>query len=185
MVITITRNYFARDICRGSLTIDGYPEYGLLTLEAALPRNLENYIGHALPPGEYPCTVDILPVIYKGVTLRLPWIILKDIAWFPRAQFAQSNNGNAPRRGQIFLGAEYADNGFSIVNPDDEAMKVWARISARVREKGEDVTLVVRNEEGIVFEDTYRDKARIEAEERAKNALRDSLTNELMGICGT
>lgn len=153
----------------------------MYTLEPALPRNLDKYIGHALPPGIYDCHVDEYPVMYKGVTLRLPWIVLDDVPWFPSASFILDNEGYAPRKAQIVLGAEFRDNAFTVANPDGEAMKFWARISTKAWKSGEDIKLLVVNDPDISFEDTYKEKARIEAEERAKIERRDDLIRELLG----
>lgn len=179
MRITINRFYSANDICRGRISVEGFPELSMLTLEPALPRNLDKYVGHALPPGEYRCMVDVLPVDYKGLTLRLPWICLCDVQWFPHARFVQKEQRGMPRLAQIFIGAEYTDNGFTITNPNDEAMKMWAKISMAAFGSKEDITLVIQHDDLLVFEDTYKDKARLEAEERAEALHREQLMQEL------
>ena len=181
MRITITRTAYTRDICRGYLRVEGCPEYDMLTLESALPRNLDNYVGHALPPGEYPCNCFERGVTYKGVIVHIPWIMLDDVPWFPNAQFIQQQDAARPKKGQIFIGTEYTDLGFTIANPNDEAMKVWARLSDRAHRTGEDITLVIEHADDITFEDTYKDKARIDAEEQERMARRESLINELLG----
>ncbi len=181
MLITIVRNYSARDVARGTLTVDGMPEMSIFTLEAGLPRNLASYVGHCLPEGEYECSCDVLPINYKGVTLRLPWIKLNEgIKWFPKARIICEDFTGLPRCGQIFLGAEHTDNGFAVDNPNDEAMKLWARVSKRAYDENEEVRIRIVNAEDIVLEDTYRDKARIAAEERAAEERRDELINELL-----
>lgn len=181
MVITIVRSSFTRDVTRGIMTTDGFPE--MRTLESALPRNLDNYVGHALPPGNYRCHVEYCPVTYKGTYLRLHWIVIDAVPWFPRATVIQDNDGSTtPKKGEIFIGTDYADNGFTVVNPDNDAMKYWARLSRQAAESGEDITLRIVNADDITFTDTYRDKARQEAAEREQQAHRERLMQELLDV---
>lgn len=187
MRLTLTRLSFTRDICRGNIAVDGAPETQMLTLEASLPRNMVSYVGHALPPGEYKCSCEVSAINYKGAVLHIPWITLNNVQWFPQAQFVQQHNLNAPVRGQIFIGKEYEDFGFSIANHDDEGMKWWARISDKVFKTGEDVTLNIVHDDSLYYTDTYKDKARIDAEEQAERERCDGLISELLGtdLCAT
>lgn len=185
MLITITRHYSARDITRGTLTVDSHPEFELKTLEPQMPRNMSSYVGHCLPPGEYACCVEVRSIDYRGVTLHLPWITLPHVDWYPNARFVQSDVNGQPERGQIFLGSHYTRNGFMIANTDSRAMKVWARLSKIASDAGEAVVLRVCNAADLTMEDTYMDKAQREREERERMAMREELKAELLGDYGS
>lgn len=180
MDLILKRYNYTRDVCRGTLRVEGRDWASLNVLEASLPRDLTSYINHALPPGDYEIDCEERPVEYKGGMIRIPWMRLANVKWFPKALIVCDEKTDfLPRCGQIFLGKEYTDNDFALLNPDNEAMKVWARLSAEAYHTKEPVTLHIEHDPELFFIDTYRDKARDEADERRAIEQREMLLKDI------
>ena len=99
ITLRIKRTQTNKTTAQGILTIDG-TQLRLETLEAAV-RKSGKQIGAALPFGTYPCTVSTELISYKDKLLRVPWITIKRIPWFPAAQICDKG---LPQAGRIIIG---------------------------------------------------------------------------------
>lgn len=97
--LRITRKQTNKTTSQGVLTIDG-TTLRLETLEAAV-RKSGKQIGAALPFGTYRCTVSTELISYKDKLLRVPWITLERVPWFPAAQICDKG---LPQAGRIIIG---------------------------------------------------------------------------------